>query len=201
MTKIIGLTGGIASGKSTVSNLLRLAGYPIVDADQIVHQLQSAQSKGLAKLATAFGNQILNPDQTLNRQKLGSIVFGDQEKLTKLNEIMQPLIREEIWRQVDNYKKQQLPYVILDIPLLFEANYASDCDQVIVVYVDRSTEIQRLMQRNGYSREEAEQRIDAQMPLEEKKGLADIVINNNGDEDHLKQQVAKLIDNMQDYNL
>lgn len=201
MTKIIGLTGGIASGKSTVSNLLRLSGYPIIDADQIARQLQAAHSKGLEQLITVFGKQILNPDQTLNRQVLGSFVFNDQKKLNKLNMVMQPLIYDEIWRQIKHYQKQHIPYVILDIPLLFEANYANDCDLVIVVAVDRQTQLQRLMQRNDYSQFEAEQRINSQMSLAKKKRLADIVIDNSGNRDELKRQVANLIDQMHHHKL
>ena len=201
MTKLIGLTGGIATGKSTVSTLLRLSGYPVIDADQLVRQLQTAHSKGLERLTAVFGIGILNADQTLNRQALGSLVFSDQTKLAKLNMVMQPLIRDEIWRQVKNYQKQQIPYVILDAPLLFEENYADECDLVVVVATDHQIQVQRLMKRNGYSQAEAEQRIDSQMPLAEKKRLADIVIDNNGSKEELKRQVAGLIDQMHNNRL
>lgn len=201
MTKLIGLTGGIATGKSTVSTLLRLSGYPVIDADQLVRQLQTAHSKGLERLTAVFGSGILNADQTLNRQALGSLVFSDQTKLAKLNMVMQPLIRDEIWRQVKNYQKQQIPYVILDASLLFEENYADECDLVVVVATDHQIQVQRLMKRNGYSQAEAEQRIDSQMPLAEKKRLADIVIDNNGSKEELKRQVAGLIDQMHNNRL
>ena len=201
MTKLIGLTGGIATGKSTVSTLLRLSGYPVIDADQVVRQLQTAHSKGLERLTVVFGSGILNADQTLNRRALGSFVFGDQTKLAKLNMVMQPLIRDEIWRQVKNYQKQQIPYVILDAPLLFEENYVDECDLVVVVATDHQIQVQRLMKRNGYSQAEAEQRIDSQMPLAEKKRLADIVIDNNGSKEELKRQVAGLIDQMHNNRL
>ena len=201
MTKLIGLTGGIATGKSTVSTLLRLSGYPVIDADQLVRQLQTAHSKGLERLTAVFGSGILNADQTLNRQALGSLVFSDQTKLAKLNMVMQPLIRDEIWRQVKNYQKQQIPYVILDAPLLFEENYADECDLVVVVATDHQIQVQRLMKRNGYSQAEAEQRIDSQMLLAEKKRLADIVIDNNGSKEELKRQVAGLIDQMHNNRL
>ena len=201
MTKLIGLTGGIATGKSTVSTLLRLSGYPVIDADQLVRQLQTAHSKGLERLTAVFGSGILNADQTLNRQALGSLVFSDQTKLAKLNMVMQPLIRDEIWRQVKNYQKQQIPYVILDAPLLFEENYADECDLVVVVATDHQIQVQRLMKRNGYSQAEAEQRIDSQMPLAEKKRLADIVIDNNGSKEELKRQAAGLIDQMHNNRL
>ncbi|WP_242336373.1 dephospho-CoA kinase [Limosilactobacillus urinaemulieris] len=201
MTKLIGLTGGIATGKSTVSTLLRLSGYPVIDADQVVRQLQTVHSKGLERLTAVFGSGILNADQTLNRQALGSLVFSDQTKLAKLNMIMQPLIREEIWRQIKNYQKQQIPYVILDAPLLFEENYTDECDLVVVVATDYQIQVQRLMKRNGYSQTEAEQRIDSQMPLAKKKQLADIVIDNNGSKEELKRQVAGLIDQMHNNKL
>ena len=201
MTKLIGLTGGIATGKSTVSTLLRLSGYPVIDADQLVRQLQTAHSKGLERLTAVFGSGILNADQTLNRQALGSLVFSDQTKLAKLNMVMQPLIRDEIWRQVKNYQKQQIPYVILDAPRLCEENYADECDLVVVVATDHQIQVQRLMKRNGYSQAEAEQRIDSQMPLAEKKRLADIVIDNNGSKEELKRQVAGLIDQMHNNRL
>lgn len=201
MTKLIGLTGGIATGKSTVSTLLRLSGYPVIDADQVVRQLQAAHSKGLERLTAVFGSGILNADQTLNRQALGSLVFSDQTKLAKLNMIMQPLIREEIWRQVKNYQKQQIPYVILDAPLLFEEHYTDECDLVVVVATNHQIQVQRLMKRNGYSQTEAEQRIDSQMSLEKKKQLADIVIDNNGSKEELKWQVAGLIDQMHNNKL
>ena len=126
---------------------------------------------------------------------------SDQTKLAKLNMVMQPLIRDEIWRQVKNYQKQQIPYVILDAPLLFEENYADECDLVVVVATDHQIQVQRLMKRNGYSQAEAEQRIDSQMPLAEKKRLADIVIDNNGSKEELKRQVAGLIDQMHNNRL
>lgn len=201
MTKLIGLTGGIATGKSTVSTLLRLSGYPVIDADQVVRQLQAAHSKGLERLTAVFGSGILNVDQTLNRQALGSLVFSDQTKLAKLNMIMQPLIREEIWRQIKNYQKQQIPYVILDAPLLFEEHYTDECDLVVVVATNHQIQVQRLMKRNGYSQTEAEQRIDSQMSLAKKKQLADIVIDNNGSKEELKRQVAGLIDQMHNNKL
>ena len=201
MTKLIGLTGGIATGKSTVSTLLRLSGYPVIDADQLVRQLQTAHSKGLERLTAVFDSGILNADQTLNRQALGSLVFSDQTKLAKLNMVMQPLIRDEIWRQEKNYQMHQIPYVILDAPPLFEENYADECDLVVVVATDHQIQVQRLMKRNGYSQAEAEQRIDSQMPLVEKKRLADIVIDNNGSKEELKRQVAGLIDQMHNNRL
>lgn len=196
MTKLIGLTGGIATGKSTVSTFIRQSGIPVIDADQVARKVQQPQTIGLAKIATAFGRQVLLENGELNRPALAKIVFSDQVARKKLNDIMQPLIRDEIWRQVNKFKKQQLPAIILDAPLLFEQHYDGDCDQIVVVYTDREKQLQRLMARDHCSQEEALARIKAQMSLAVKKKRADILINNNGDEIQLKKQVVTLIDQL-----
>lgn len=193
MTKLIGLTGGIATGKSTVSNLLRQAGLPIIDADLVTRQLQRPGAKGLELIAATFGRGILNGDGSLNRKKLGRRVFNNQDDLAKLNRLMQPLVREAIDDQIDVFKKQGLPWVVLDIPLLFEAHYAEDCDLVVVVKTDPQTQLNRLMARNGYSCQEARERIAAQWPLANKVAQADWVIDNSGDRRETKKQVVKLL--------
>ncbi|MDD6432131.1 MAG: dephospho-CoA kinase [Lactobacillaceae bacterium] len=197
MTRIIGLTGGIASGKSTVSNLLRQAGLPIVDADQITRQVQRPGSTALNKLAAAFGNQIIQPDGNLNRVQLGKRVFADTAARQELNQIMQPLIRDAIWQAVDTLKKQNVPNVILDVPLLYEQHYDEDCDLVVVVTVSPETELRRLMARNHYSAAEARARIAAQMPLSEKVARADVVIDNDASLEQTRRQVAQLVEHLQ----
>lgn len=196
MTKIIGLTGGIASGKSTVSNLLKAAGFPIVDADLIARQVQQPGSTGLDRLAAAFGAQIIGPDGQLDRSQLGRQVFGDDQARRRLDAIMQPLIRDAIWDSVDSLKRAGAPAVILDVPLLFEQHYDQDCDYVVVVAVDPATELQRLMARNHYSKEAASARIAAQMPLKEKIRRADRVIDNNGSLEETRRQVAQLVEDL-----
>lgn len=197
MTRIIGLTGGIASGKSTVSNLLRQAGMPIVDADQITRQVQRPGSTALDKLAAAFGNQIIQPDGNLDRAQLGKRVFADAAARQELNQIMQPLIRDAIWQAVDTLKKQNIPNVILDLPLLYEQHYDEDCDLVVVVTVSSDTELHRLMARNHYSAAEARARIAAQMPLSEKVARADVVIDNDASLEQTRRQVAQLVEHLQ----
>lgn len=197
MTRVIGLTGGIASGKSTVSNLLRQAGMPVVDADQVTRQVQRPGSSALDKLAAAFGNQIIRPDGNLDREQLGRRVFADTAARQELNQIMQPLIREAIWRAVATLKKQGVPNIVLDVPLLFEQHYDEDCDLVVVVTVNPDTELQRLMARNHYSRAVAQARIAAQMPLSEKVTRADVVIDNNADLEQTRRQVAQLVEHLQ----
>lgn len=194
--KIIGLTGGIASGKSLVSNILRQTGWPIIDADQVTRQLQEPGAVGLKKIAAYFGQQMIKDDGNLNRAKLGRQVFAHPKERAQLNQIMQPLIRERVAEQLQQFQRQQVPYVVLDFPLLFEAHYAEDCDLIVVVAVRPAVQLQRLMERNGYSKQEALNRINAQLPLAEKVAQADVIIDNNGSKETTKQQVATLVDKL-----
>ncbi|MEE6635974.1 MULTISPECIES: dephospho-CoA kinase [Limosilactobacillus] len=196
MTKIIGLTGGIASGKSTVSALLRQAGIPVIDADQVARQVQRPGSVALDKLAAAFGPAIIAPDGSLNRQQLGQRVFDDPAARQELDRIVQPLIKDTIWQAVDNLRRQGVANVVLDVPLLFEAGYDTDCDLVVVVRVSPATELRRLMARNGYSRAAAQARIAAQLPLSVKVAKADVVIDNDGSREETRRQVAQLVEDL-----
>ena len=196
MTKIVGLTGGIATGKTTVSNILRQAGIPVIDADQVARQVQTPDSVGLTRIVKVFGPKVLLPTGELNRPALAKIVFNDKEALKKLNEILQPLIYDAIFVQADTLKKQGIPLVVLDVPLLFEQHYDEDCDYVVVVYTDPQKQLKRLMARDHCSKKEAQARIAAQMPLSEKEARADFKINNNGDQVALQKQVASLINQL-----
>ena len=193
MTQIVGLTGGIASGKSTVSRLLGQVGFPIIDADLVAHRLQQPGQPGFERLVERFGRSIVTMDGSLDRQRLGQCVFNNQDARNQLNQVMQPLIRKNIMGQLANFKKAAVPAVILDVPLLFEQGYDEDCDLVVVVTVDKATQLARLMKRDGLSQAAAQARVAAQMPLNKKVARADIVIDNNGDDNHLRQQVAQLV--------
>lgn len=193
MTKVIGLTGGIASGKSTVSTMLANAGLPIVDADQVTRQLQAPGSRGLLAIENAFGPQVLTADGQLNRQSLGQIVFTDSAQRQKLNRIMQPLIWESLWEQVAYFKQQTVPAVVIDAPLLFEQHYAEHCDLVIVVQVSPKVQIDRLMKRDHLNYQAAAARIASQWSLAKKAALADVVINNDGSQEDLRRQVDALL--------
>ena len=193
MTQVVGLTGGIASGKSTVSRLLGQVGFPIIDADLVAHRLQQPGQPGFERLVERFGRSIVTMDGSLDRQRLGQCVFNNQDARNQLNQVMQPLIRENIMGQLASFKKAAVPAVILDVPLLFEQGYDEDCDLVVVVTVDKATQLSRLMKRDGLSQAAAQARVAAQMPLNEKVARADIVIDNNGDDNHLRQQVAQLV--------
>lgn len=190
MSMVLGITGGIATGKSTVVHFLRQQGFPVVDGDMIARQVVEPNTLGLAAVVETFGADILQEDSTLNRKKLGSLIFSDDRKREQLNAILGPIIRLEILRQIDDYKTHS-SLVIADIPLLFESHYEDVMDQVAVVYIPEEIQEQRLMVRDQLTKEEAKQRIKSQMPIEEKKQLADIVFDNQGSQLETQQQVEK----------
>ncbi|MBW4802747.1 dephospho-CoA kinase [Loigolactobacillus coryniformis] len=193
MSLVLGLTGGIASGKSTVSHWLAEYGYPIVDADVIARQVVAPGTIGLRQLATLFSPAILTADGALDRQKLGRIVFADRRQLAQLTAITGPLIRQEINRQLVALKHAKKELIVLDVPLLFESHYQQNADLTMVVYVDGSTQLQRLMIRNHLDEVAAKQRIASQWPLIAKRQMADIVIDNNDSLAATKQQVVKFL--------
>jgi len=179
--KVIGLTGGIASGKSTVSKTLADLGATVIDGDETAHQLMEPHQPVWEEIVNKFGRDILNPDLTIDRVKLGSIVFDDPEQMTILNMITRPKIIESIKNQLQRLKVTRPDAVlVLDIPLLYEARLDKLTDQVWVVWLDRESQIARLQERNGFTREEAEKRINSQMSLAEKARRADVVIDNRG---------------------
>ena len=187
--RVIGLTGGIASGKTTVSNLFKISGVPVIDADLVARQVVEKGTVGLSALVNRFGEAILNTDGTLNRTELGKRMFSEEEIRSEVNDILQPLIRQEIISRMQAYKDQGKTLIVLDVPLLFEMHYENLCDDIIVVAVSVETQIARMEKRNGYTREEALERIQSQMPLEEKVKQATIVWSNEGTLQELEQKV------------
>ena len=192
MTKIIGITGGIASGKSTVSSYLRELGQIVIDADEVVHDLQKKGGALYQVLVGWFGTEILQADGELNRKKLAALLFGSNERLAKSADLQNSIIRKELEKRRDR-ALQDNELVFLDIPLLYELGYEDWCNQVWLIYVDKETQIQRLMARNQLTKEEAQLRISRQMPLEEKRDLADLVLKNTGDLETLKSQIKQLV--------
>ncbi|MBP2017748.1 dephospho-CoA kinase [Symbiobacterium terraclitae] len=178
--RIIGLTGSIASGKSTVTAILREIGAPVIDADAIVHELQQPGTEVTAAIAREFGPGVLRPDGSLDRAALGRMVFADPERRRALEAIVHPAVRAEMLRRVEALRREGRPAAVLDIPLLYESGWDRLVDEVWVVYVDRATQKARLIARSGLSPEEAEARIAAQGDLEEKARRADRVIDNRG---------------------
>ena len=179
--KVIGLTGGIASGKSTVSRYLREKGAAILDADAIAHAL--AEPGGSLYLAyhQHFGAAVLQEDGQLNRAAIGKIVFSQPEERAWIDRSAHPLIQAEIKRQLAEKKRQDVPLIVLDVPLLFESGWDKMTEENCLVDVSEAVQLARLMQRDGYDEQAARARIAAQMPLVEKRRRADRLIDNNGD--------------------
>jgi dephospho-CoA kinase len=186
----IGLTGGIAMGKSTISNFLKTKSIPVVDADQIAHDVLNFDDV-IAKLTATFGETILTKDGKINRKRLGKLVFDDEKKLTKLNQIVQPPIRQAILNQMATFESQ--PLVILDAPVLIEQGYETDVDELMVVTTSHKIQIERLMARDHLTENKAKQRIQAQMPIENKIKKADIVIDTSGTIEETRSQVVKCL--------
>lgn len=244
---VIGLTGGIATGKSTVSRMLRELGAIVIDADEVSREVVAPGTAGWRRVVDAFGPGILRPDGTINRRKLGGIVFGDKEALDKLDSIVHPLVMarvEEMLVKLSRQaaegkegtgeqenaaemegaveqgsmakiedvseersagereagrsgKKLNVKVVVLDAPLLFEVGADKLVDEVWVVSVDPETQMERLIRRNGYSKNEALSRMSSQMPLPEKERLSDVVIDNRGDPESTRKRVLALWEEIQ----
>ena len=190
MARIIGITGGIASGKSTVTEFLRRQDYQVIDADQVVHELQAKGGKLYQALVSWLGSAILNEAGELDRPKLSQLIFSSQENLAKSSQLQNDIIRKELANRRDQLAKTEETF-FMDIPLLFEQDYADWFDEAWLVYVNPETQIKRLKARNGYSQEEAQQRLASQMKLEDKVPYADFVIKNDGNLEELIEQIDK----------
>ena len=193
MGKIIGITGGIASGKSTVTNFLRKKGFQVVDADRLVHQLQRHGGRLYQVLVQHFGQEIILENGELNRPLLASLIFSNPEEREWSKQTQGEIIREELAALRDQLAQTEAIF-FMDIPLLFEQDYANWFDETWLVYVDRDVQVERFMKRDHLSMEVAESRLAAQWSLEEKKKLASHILDNNGSRDQLVAQVVKLLE-------
>ena len=193
MGKIIGITGGIASGKSTVTNFLRQKGFEVVDADALVHQLQKPGGRLYQILVEHFGEKVLLEDGELNRPLLASLIFSNSEEREWSKETQGQIIREELGSLRDKFSEIEELF-FMDIPLLFEQDYASWFDETWLVYVSRDTQLDRLMNRDQLSKELAETRLASQWPLEEKKKFATYILDNNDSREQLLSQVVTLLE-------
>ena len=196
MARIIGITGGIASGKSTVTEFLRQLGYQVIDADQVVHELQEPGELLYQALLSTFGSSILQEDGRLDRPKLGAMIFGNPELLEQSSQIQNQIIREELADRRDLLAETE-DIFFMDLPLLFELGYESWFDQVWLVDVTEETQLSRLMTRNALSQEEAEKRIAAQLSLREKRKRADVLIDNNGTVEETRQQIRDALQKLE----
>lgn len=192
----LGLTGGIATGKTTISNYLKTKGIPVLDADEYARKVVEPGTPGLTDIVNTFGKQVLQSDGSLNRKLLGQIIFNDMTARQKLNGITHPRIQQMMTDKLQKLAKDKTPLVILDIPLLLENHNIAGADAIMVVTVPESIQLNRLMQRNNLTKEEAQRRIDAQMPLSEKEKLADFIVDNSGTIANTLTQVDKVIQNI-----
>ncbi|ANU11380.1 dephospho-CoA kinase [Planococcus antarcticus DSM 14505] len=192
---IIGLTGSIASGKSTVSGMLKSWGYPIVDADLVARLVVEPSSETLEQITEAFGSDVIKEDGTMDRAKVGEIIFNDPASRKILNDIIHPAIRQEMLRQRQELLAQGFKTIIMDIPLLFESRLQHLVDNILVVSVTEENQFARLVERNGFTEKEAKARIASQLPMSVKEDGADAVIYNNGTLDETKWQLNRILDN------
>ncbi|CAM8955248.1 unnamed protein product [Rhodiola kirilowii] len=191
--RLVGLTGGIASGKSTVSNLFKANGIPVVDADFIARDVLKKGTAGWKKVVKVFGTDILQADGEVDRLRLGQIVFSDPSKRQLLNRLLAPHISMGIFFEIAKLWLKGWKVIVLDIPLLFEAKLDRWTKPIIVVWVDPNTQLNRLMARDSSSENDARNRINAQMSLDLKREKADIVINNTGSLDDLNEEFRKVL--------
>jgi dephospho-CoA kinase len=190
--KLIGLTGNIASGKSKISEYLKSKGFKIIDADSIGKSVLSFNNIK-NKLVRTFGKDILENDGSINRRELGKIVFSSKENLKKLNRITLPVLTKLIKKKINELKRKKVKYAILDAAILIEANWHKLVDEVWVVYTDPEIQLERLIKRENYSIEEAKNRINAQLSIEEKLKYADKIINNSYDWERTKEQIDNIL--------
>lgn len=190
----LGLTGGIASGKSVADDFFRQQGLPVLDADQLVHELQGPSGVLAAVIQKEFGQDFLNQDGSVNRKRLGQLVYSSPDNLQRLNAVTQPVIRRVISQKIAESKAK---LAIFDIPLLFEQDYQGFFDKTLVIAAPAKVQLQRLMTRNGLSEEAAQKRIASQLPLSEKIRRADYVIRNDGDEKLFRKRLANFLSELE----
>lgn len=191
---IIGLTGSIASGKSTVSKMLEELGYPIIDADKVARLVVEPGQETLVKIAALFGESVIREDGTMDRAKVGELIFNDPASRKSLNDVIHPAIRKEMLRQRAELLEQGHQSIIMDIPLLFESRLQHFVDKILVVSVTEENQLNRLMERNQLTEKEARARISSQLPMSVKEEGADAVIYNNGSFDDTRWQLNRILD-------
>ena len=194
---VVGLTGGLATGKTTVAKIFKTLGATIIDADKIAKEMVKPNSLVWQKVIDYFGKEILNDDLTINRKILAGLIFNNELQRKKLNEIMHPAIIHEIEQKISIHRSSPASIIIIDAPLLIEANMVSMVDKLIVVMASEETQIKRVIRRDDLSEEMAKKRICTQILLKEKVKLADFVIDTDCSKKELKQRVTSIMTNVQ----
>lgn len=188
---ILGLTGGIGTGKSTVANMLKGKGIPVVDTDLISREVIQ-YPEIIEKIKLEISNEVFDFNNKLDRKKMSEIVFENQEKLKKLNEIMHPEILKKMWDEVEKLKKNH-KIIVVDIPLLFEINMEKEVDKILLIYASKEIQLKRIMERDCRSREEAIKIINSQIPLYKKREKSDYIIQNNDSLEKLEKNLDKIV--------
>ena len=195
--KVIGLTGGIGSGKSTVSKLLAELGAVVMDADKVGHEVFQPYTEGWKDVVNTFGSEVLTDTDEINRKKLAEIVFNNPEALSKLNQIIHPRAYDLVKSSLNDYRKQGVEVVVLEVVLLIEAKWTDLVDEVWVIVASEDTVVNRLKKQRGMSKEEILARISSQMSNDERVKYADVVIRNDDDIDKLKLKIKELWNNIE----
>ena len=190
MRKVIGVTGGIASGKSNVISIIKRQGFKVIDCDLINHNLQKINMPIYNAIKEAFGSSYFLDNGELDRKKLGELIFHNEKEKLKLNSISHPIIKEEVLKEINKADG----IVFVDVPLLYESKFDSLCDKVICVYLNRKTQIERLMERDHIDYSYAKSKIASQMDLDQKRDLADYVIDSKGSFQETERQVLKILE-------
>lgn len=191
---ILGLTGGIGTGKSTVANMLKGKGIPVVDTDLISREVIE-YPEIIEKIKLEISNEVFDFNNKLDRKKMSEIVFENQEKLKKLNKIMHPEILKKMWLEVEKLKKNH-KIIVLDIPLLFEINMEKEVDKILLIYASKEIQLKRIMERDCRSREEAIKIINSQIPLYKKREKSDYIIQNNDSLENLEKKLEKILEKL-----
>ena len=191
--RVIGLTGGIACGKSTISAALRDMGAVIIDGDVLSRELTAPGGPALPAIRAHFGDGVFLPDGTLDRRRLGAVIFGSDEERLALDGIMQPMLRRMILDGIEQARQSGAKLCVLDMPLLYEAGLETLCDRVWCAWIPRHTQLARLMARDGFTPEEAEARLRSQLPADEKAARADVVIDTGGTIEHTADRLPALL--------
>ena len=191
---ILGLTGGIGTGKSTVANMLKEKGIPVVDTDLISREVIE-YPEIIEKIKLEISNEVFDFNNKLDRKKMSEIVFENQEKLKKLNKIMHPEILKKMWDEVEELKKNH-KIIVVDVPLLFEINMEKEVDKILLIYASKEIQLKRIMERDGRTREEAVKIISSQMPLYKKREKSDYIIQNNDSLENLEKKLEKILEKL-----
>ncbi|HZG79975.1 MAG TPA: dephospho-CoA kinase [Brevibacillus sp.] len=193
MEMILGLTGGIATGKSTITGMLRERGIPVIDADQIARDVVEPGKPAYEAIVAHFGREILLADGQIDRKKLGEIVFSDELERQKLNAIVHPEVRRVMREEAETAEKNGASIVFMDIPLLFESKLQHMVDKIVVVYAPAHMQLARMMERDELQEEQAQKRLRAQFPIDQKKADADFLIDNSGSREEAERQVEEML--------